>query len=506
MDKNISKYLFKKINIDFSLLITDPLLLNYFYNNYYKETNNIYLIKNEDIKLIKFILNYLCKNYKDIKRNINIKNKRTVIINHKCILKTKLLIKFINFIIINLSTLSENISINKYILNKKIYHLIKKLFLYDIASLEDLKIFLILKIIICLYNENFYLKNNNEDNNNFKNINIKEFYLLIDFLLSFIKNQMNDKKVFEFNKIIISFVKNIQNILFKNNFNIIFILSKNNYFFKLIELCKISDEISSTIIPLLIFVYKNKFNINYIFGDLSEQFVLNSNENIISKTNCLMAKNVFLNMLFSQEENQKDEISINNGFVFNNIEYNGITCFTESPESIKFPKDGFSIAISFCLMKNNNSQKYSIFSFFQKEKNFCMNLFIENNILKLFYNFNKYALFSDIKINKNYIFWMVFPKERKSYNLFYLNNSKRFLPHIKYPSEDYDEIYIGFSKDINTNKYIDNFEGVIGTFIFFNKCLIKDKYDNQNESKLIELKGEYEHIVNISNKRDFFFF
>ena len=505
MDKNISKYLFKKINIDFSLLITDPLLLNYFYNNYYKETNNIYLIKNEDIKLIKFILNYLCKNYKDIKRNINIKNKRTVIINHKCILKTKLLIKFINFIIINLSTLSENISINKYILNKKIYHLIKKLFLYDIASLEDLKIFLILKIIICLYNENFYLKNNNEDNNNFKNINIKEFYLLIDFLLSFIKNQMNDKKVFEFNKIIISFVKNIQNILFKNNFNIIFILSKNNYFFKLIELCKISDEISSTIIPLIIFVYKNKFNINYIFGDLSEQFVLNSNENIISKTNCLMAKNVFLNMLFSQEENQKDEISINNGFVFNNIEYNGITCFTESPESIKFPKDGFSIAISFCLMKNNNSQKYSIFSFFQKEKNFCMNLFIENNILKLFYNFNKYALFSDIKINKNYIFWMVFPKERKSYNLFYLNNSKRFLPHIKYPSEDYDEIYIGFSKDINTNKYIDNFEGVIGTFIFFNKCLIKDKYDNQNESKLIELKGEYEHIVNISNKRDFFF-
>ena len=504
MDKNkFSKCSFIGKNIDLSLLIAEPSLLNFFYNNYLKEIDNIYLIKKEDIKLIKFILNHLCKNYKNIQRNINIKNKKRVIINHKCILKTKLLIKFINYVIINLSILSENININKNNLNKNIYHLIKNLFLYDIVSLEDIKIFLILKIIICLYDENFKLKNKND--NNVNSINIKEFYLLLDFILSFIKNKMNDKKIFEFNKIIVSFVKNIQNILFKNNYNIVFILSKNNYFFKLIELCKISDEISSAIIPLLIFVYKNKFNINYIFGDLSEQFVLNSNENITSKTNYLIAKNIFLNMLFSQEENQRDEISIKNGFVFNNIENNGIACYTESPESIKFPKDGFSIVISFCLMKNNNSQKYSIFSFYQKEKNFCMNVFIENNTLKLFYNFNKYVLFSDIKINKNYIFWMIFPKERKSYTLFYLNDSKKYLPHIKYPSEDYDEIYLGFSKDLNTNKYIDNFEGVIGTFIFFNKCLIKDKNDNQNENKLIELKGEYEHIVNISNKRDFFF-
>jgi len=202
MDKDNSKCLFTKKYIDFSLLITDPLLLNYFcYNNYYKEINDIYLIKKEDIKIIKFILKYLCKNCKDIGRNINIKDKKTIIINHKCILKTKLLIKFINFIIINLSTLSENISINKDILNKKIYHLIKNLFLYDIATLEDIKIFLISKIILCLYNENFNLKNNNnnEDNDNFKNINIKEFYLL----------------VFEFNKIIIPFVKNIKNVLIK---------------------------------------------------------------------------------------------------------------------------------------------------------------------------------------------------------------------------------------------------------------------------------------------------
>jgi len=123
-----------------------------------------------------------------------------------------------------------------------------------------------------------------------------------------------------------------------------------------------------------------------------------------------MAITAFLNMLLSQEENQKNEISINNGFVFNNIE--------------------------------------------------------NNRILKLLYNSKKYVLFSDIKINKNYFFWMIFPKERKSYILFYLNNSKRFLPRIKYPSEDYDEICKGFSKDLNTNKYIDNFEGVIETFMF----------------------------------------
>ena len=506
--KHYSKCLLKKKNIDLSLLITEPLLLNYFYNNHFKEVDNIYLIKKEDIKLINFILNYLFKNYKDVQRSINIKYKKSFIIKHKCILKSKLLIKFINFVIINLSILSETININnKDNLNKDIYHLIKYFFLYDIVTLEDIKIILILKIIICLYNEKINLKNKNNNNLNKDNINLKEFYLLIDFLLSFIRNKMNDKKISEFNKVIIFFAENIKTLLFKNNFNFIFILSRNNFFFKLIELCKISDAITSTIIPLLIFVYKNKFDINYIFEDLSEQFILNSNENINSKTNYLMAKNTFLNMLFSQEENQRDEISINNGFVFNNIENNGIVCYTESPESIKFPKDGFSITISFCLMKNNNnnSQKYSIFSFFQKEKNFNMNLFIENNILKLFYNFKKYVLFSDIKINKNYIFWMIFPKERKSYNLFYLNGCKKFLPHMQYSSEDYDEIYIGFNKDLNTNKYIDNFEGIIGTFIFFNKCLIKDKNDNQNESKLIELKGEYEHIINIYNKRDFFF-
>ena len=324
---------------------------------------------------------------------------------------------------------------------------------------------------------------------------------MIDFFLSFIRTNITNEKITEFNKVIEFMIENIRKILFNKNYNNILILSRNNYLFKLIELCKISEYINNIIIPFLTYIYKNKFNIEYILGDLSEQFTLETNENIENKTNYLMDKNAFLNMLFSQEE-QNDEFAINNGFVFNDLKNNGINCFITNTKSVKFPKEGFSIVFSFCLMKNDNLKKYNIISFYNKEENnIIMNIFIENNILKFNYNMKIYDLFPDIKVNKNYVFWMVFPEDKKLELLFYLNNEKKLLPHIKYPSNDFNEIFLGYNRNLNDNN--DNFEGIIGTFILFNKCLIKDKNDSQNEIKIKELKGDYEMIINILSKKDF---
>ena len=508
-----------KLNLFLSKFEAEPKYLNYFYVNHYKEIDDLYLINQEDIKILKFIMNYLfiSEKYKDITMfwkfysNNSSKNIKNIKIrNHKIIYYNKIIIKFINFCLINISFLSEFINIKKDLLNEKIYKIINILFLNGIISLDDINIILILKLILCLYNENNKnIKNENINininiNNDIKNI--KEFYSLIDFLLSFINNNMSQEKKIEFNKLIVLLMKNIQKIFFINNINNIFILSRNNYLFKLIKLNQISEEISNSIIPLLINVYKNKFNIDYIYEDLSEQFVIKSKENIFDKTNYLISKNVFLNMLFSQEERKNDIRTINNGFIFNNFENNGIICYASNQKSIKFPKDGYTIVISFNLMKNDKSKKYNIFSFYQKDNNIIMNIFIKNKKLKFFYNNKEYELFDNIEINENYIFWMVYPKEKNSEILFFLNNSKKFIPYIIYPSGEYDEILIGFNKDINNNNIsIDNFEGLIGTFILFNKCLIKDKNDNQNENKLIELKGDYEMIVDISNKRDFIF-
>ena len=46
---------------------------------------------------------------------------------------------------------------------------------------------------------------------------------------------------------------------------------------------------------------------------------------------------------------------------------------------------------------------------------------------------------------------------------------------MEYPLFEYEEILIGFDKDYSSGKNIANFEGILGTFIFFNECLINDK-------------------------------
>ena len=89
--------------------------------------------------------------------------------------------------------------------------------------------------------------------------------------------------------------------------------------------------------------------------------------------------------------------------------------------------------------------------------------------------------------------------------ILYLNKSKNIINSLPYP-EGYYKINLGFS-NCNNPDYIskDNFVGIIGTFIIFKKCLIKDENDNINITKLTELKANYEDIIYVNCKREWGF-
>ena len=203
MENNFGeKIKFPKINQHLLKLIEESLSINNFYLNHFKEIDNLYFITNDDIKLIKFIFNYFFNfiKYKDFQKNLKNypKNNNENISYHKIIKSNRLMVKFINFCILNSSKLSEYIYDNKENLNQNIYILIKNFFLNEIISVDDMNVILILKLIICLYDENNNIQN-------YKNNNIKkekELYSLINFLLSFIKDNMNNYHINKFNKII----------------------------------------------------------------------------------------------------------------------------------------------------------------------------------------------------------------------------------------------------------------------------------------------------------------
>ena len=393
---------------------------------------------------------------------------------------------------------------NKEIYNKKIYLLIKKFFMKDIISTDDMNIILCNKIILSLYKENIEFNPNiDSKTNNIKNI--KELYSAFDFLISFTKVNLDEKHKTKLIDVIKYFIKNIESILFKNNINNNFILARKDNTFNLIKLCKISEEIYDIVKPFLIRIYKNQFNFDFIYNDLSEQFTLKHNEDIKKLTNYLKAKNWFLNDLFLIEEHNNDDYFINSGFIFNNNENNGIIC-TLSNNSVKnFPSNGFSIVISFYLMKNEkNINKKNIFSFYSEDGKKFIKLYIENNILKFNHNSKETILFSGIKHNFNYILWIIYPNDKSKEIILILNGSKFLIPSMKYPSLKYKEILVGFDKDFTLkNKSLNNFEGIIGTFILFNCCLINGKDDNMNEHKIMELFKDYELIVNVDNIPDF---
>ena len=506
----------KKENInDFLELINNSKTINDIFIKYFEKDDKSYLINDSDSKVINFIIKILFKSKYNRyhlllrkRRNYNKINTNPKINFPKELNSTKLIIKLINIYILNEYFFSNYINVRKEILNRKIYFFIKKLFIKDILTAKDLDIILGYNLIMCLYSEkyNFMQNHNPYINNNIKNLEI--IYSLIIFLISFTKNNLEEQKKSEFIEIVKHFVKNIETILLKDNINNIMILSRNDYLINLIKLSKISKNISTIINPLLVKIYKNKLNFDFFFSDLSEIFTLNNDETIESHTNNLIAKNSFLNDLFYIEEHNRNQFLINSGFIFNNDENNGIICSLPYNKSKNFSSDGFSIVISFCVFKNNNNNKYNIFAFKGNKDNEIMNLYLENSILKLNISSKSIELFADILINTNYVFWLIFPKDKNKQILIFLNGKKSVinLTQVEYPIFEYKEILLGFNKESSIdNKSINNFEGILGTFILFNGCLINDKNDFKNEMKLKELKGDYEMAIQYKSIREFIY-
>jgi hypothetical protein len=228
---------------------------------------------------------------------------------------------------------------------------------------------------------------------------------------------MNDYKKKQFNNLVINVIKIINKYILVN-YNNMHLLSKSNNIFKLIELSQIvSLDTTSKIIKLLVNIYMHKFNIDYAFDNLSDQFLYKTKkETLLNKTNLLFAKNVFLHDLFEKEKQsfKEEKIFINNGFYFNDFPSNGIIC-----EPInKFPNenDGYSIVISFRLMddeKNKKNALYTIFSLRNKDNNNIMTIFIEDYKIKIRFKKRKKKNYMKLVIMA-IMFYGLYRKKRKS--------------------------------------------------------------------------------------------
>ena len=505
--KNNSKEIFH--------LIKEAESINQYYKENLKSFDNNYLITPKDIKLFHFIFKYLfntskCKDFQ-ILFNLNNKkikakqNSNKTTIPEESLIKIKYIIpKFLKFCLFNNYKLSNDLNVSLSTYTENILKIAKIFFLNDFINEKDLQMIIFMQIILCLYKNNektIYIQN------------VKQIYLITNYLLSycsFNSHSMTEKKLNQFSAVVDYYIDTINNyILEGKNFVNKHLLSRQNSFYKIIGLSRIAS-ISTTykIIKLLVNVYVYQLKIDYVFHGLSDQFLYRTKKETLNyKTNLLIAKNIFINDLFEKEKllAKEEEVFIKNGFYYSDHPQNGIECCSIN----KFPNenDGYSIVVSFRLManKDNDVSKYTIFSIMNKENN-LMQIYIEDNTVKLRVKKEKKA-FELYKIYPytNYVLWIIQSKAKKHKMIFYLNNIKNIINSIYYP-EGYYSINIGFSNYNNANYASkDNFVGIIGTFILFEKCLIKDENDNINITKLTELKGNYEDIIYINTKREWAF-
>ena len=488
--------------------------LNSYYNENFDFSNR--LITKNDLKILHFIflLTFKSLKFKDYEIFFNLKKKIIIDkknnINNNLLQNTSILIqKFINICLINSIKLSPYFGLSNHYFVQNIFKISKILFLNNYLDENNFKKMLNLQIILCLYKEN---KKN-------KDIiqNIEYLYLIIDFLLSFCSNNnyfMKDNKFEEFNNVVSNVIDIINQHILENSNNKI-ILSNNKKFYNLIKLSQIvSDRVTSKIIKSLISVYVHKLNIDFIFDDLSEQFLYKrKKESISNKTNVLIAKNIFLNELFEKEKKslKEEEIFIKNGFYFNDYGNTGIIC--DPINNFNQENDGYSIVLSFRLVDENkkiNKDKsiYTIFSLSNKENNKesnLMHVYIEDYKIKIKTKKEKkvYELY-EISSNSNYVLWIIQKrKESKRKMILFLNNTKNILNNAYYPKGSY-KINLGFDNN-NEISSKNNFVGIIGSFILFKKCLIKDENDFSNITKLLELKGNYEDIIYSKTRKEWAF-
>ena len=500
-------------------------IINFLLKN--ENINSDYIINLKEKNIFNFYILYITKTikFKDInkflKLNIDFyqKGKTQIILKSNTKItceKLKILFpKFLNICIFNSYELSKILKYDNKKFTRKLFELIKIYFLNNIINQENLINIIRLQLISCFYKE--AIDDYNKEISEAKNkiiLNMLSLEIIIHFLLSFKYVEMSKNKVSEFNNIINETMKLIDDLLL-NNYNNNYLLSNSYLFYRLIELGQISLDCLTFIIPSLLKVYKFTFNIDYCLNDLSEQFLLKDFENINKKNNNIIAKNYFLYELFKLQNLifQEEKFSlIPHGFVFNDNPNNGIIVLNNN--SFKIP-ESFSIVISFKLIKENiinssnsssndiyNNKKFTIFSFSKSEEIIDFNIFIENKILKMTLFGKIYELFLDIEYNKNYVLWHFFNKiNKKTKCIFYLNDKKIIKENLFYPMGYYD-INVGF----DNNKIQNNFVGIIGTFILFNKCFIKDENSKNTkfyEENLLGLRNNYEDIIYINYQTEF---
>ena len=480
--------------------------------------NPEFLINSNDIKIFNFVHLYFVKivkikdikvllRHKKIHQNIKFKSNLEKIKNIKNIFS-----KFLHIWIINSNEISKICGYENSNFIIKIFHLLRIYFLNNLIDKKNLVNFIRLKLYLCFYDKEYnYSKNIKPINIQNKNIvNVSSLEFVINFLLSFTDINLSQKKSLEFIDVINEASDLIKNI-FLQNYNNIFLLSNSLLIYKLLELSKISLETLHRTLPLLKIVYKFCFNIDFILNDLSEQFLIKNGENIQKKNNNIIAKNHFLEHLLGIENTKDQNITIKQGFVFNDNPNNGLVFY--SNDSFDFPVNGFSIVISFKLMKIQNEEnitnkKYTIFSIseadqFQYTKYI---IYIEDKKLKILINEKKQKqqiLFEDIRYDQSYVLWIFSDIYKKNYKTVFYLNGKKVVKNIEYTfPKSISSINLGFQDYKEQN----NFEGIIGTFILFNKCFIKDSESKEYqlfEDIFLKLKFNYEDIIYINYQTEY---
>ena len=469
----------------------------------------ISIIKTTKIREIKKLLK-INKQYYNKKAELIIFNANNNIKKISKVFLTKLL----TICIINSNALSPFLDFDKKIFVKKLFELIQIYYLNGIIDKNNFVNILKYELKKCFNNNNSNLI-----------CDMSHLEIVINCLLSFKTIKMNDEQTKCFLNIIEEITKMI-NEMFLNNYNNLYLLSNCLLFYRLIELSQISLNSIVYINPILMKVYKFNFKLDYYLNDLSEQFTLKSNEYIIRKNNNIIAKNNFLYELFKCEtlaiKEQKENI-IKNGFVFNDNTNNGVILCNN--DSFNFPNKSFSSVISFKLIKliadinikkkdiksNKKDNKiYPIYSLSKKDGVVDFIIYIENNILKMNILGKTYELFKEIEINKAYVLWHFHNGDNKyGTSIFYLNDQKANFKKLTFHNEFYN-INIGFNREFNKkDKNIynqSNFIGIIGTYILFNDCFIKDEKSEASkfyEKNLTGLKCNYEDIIYINYKTEF---
>ena len=300
----------KELNEDvISQIVNNADVINKIYKENITNLEEKYIINAKDIKIMKIIFNYISKSLKnrDIKVFLNLNTKKFNCRKNQYIKISStdnksnknaniFISKLINICIISYRTFSKYFRVSDSYMFYALLKLTKFLFIKDIIDENGLKIILSYQLFLCIYG-------NNKKSEYIENI--KQLYLVMNFLLSFCNNksyELNEKKTKEINAMISFLIKFLkENILI--NFANVCLLARNKEFLKLIEFCQITtfDE-TNEIISLLVDVYKYKLNIDFIIDDLSDQFVYKiEKDSMINKTKLLIAKNNFLNKIFKKE-------------------------------------------------------------------------------------------------------------------------------------------------------------------------------------------------------------